>query len=176
MDKRRDSLVARLRTGDHAAAAELVDIYYEQIYLFMKRLGHNRQVSEDLTQETFLQVWRHIGQLRDGTVLNSWLYRIAGNASRMYRRRHKGKRQVSIEGIDVPETGRPDYDKAERSEQLGRLKNAVAKLPRKKKQAVVLHYMQHLTITEAAQAAGIRKGTLKSRLNRALELLREQIK
>ena len=73
LEKRRDSLAARLRAGDSTAATELVDIYYEQIYLFMRRLGHSRQASEDLTQESFLQAWHHIGQLRDGKALNSWL-------------------------------------------------------------------------------------------------------
>ena len=65
-EQRLDSLVRRLRAGDRTAAAELVDIYYKQIYFFMRRLGHDRQVSEDLTQESFLNAWHHIGQLRDG--------------------------------------------------------------------------------------------------------------
>ena len=182
LEKRRDSLAARLRTGNRAAAAELVDIYYQQIYLFMRRLGHNGQVSEDLTQQSFLQAWQHIGQLRDGKALNAWLYRIAGNVSRLYWRKHKAGRSVSIEAIDVPqslglltESSKAESDKIEDYEQLGRLKNAVVRLPAKLRQAVVLHYMQHLTISEAARAAGVMQGTFKSRLNRALKALRKQV-
>jgi RNA polymerase sigma-70 factor (ECF subfamily) len=52
----------------------------------MRRLGHGRQLSEDLTQETFLRAWRHIGQLRNGKALEAWLYRIAGNVSKLYWR------------------------------------------------------------------------------------------
>ena len=174
-DQRRDSLAARLRAGDRTAAAELVDLYYERIYLFMRRLGHSRQVSEDLTQESFLNAWGHIGQLRDGKALNSWLYRTAGNVSKLYWRRHKDNVAVSIEGIDVPDGSEVECDKTGHLEQLGQLKNAVGKLPVKLRQAVVLHYMQHLTIAEAAEAVGVRKGTLKSRLNRALEALRRQV-
>ena len=71
---------------------------------------------------------------------------------------------------------RAGRDIVEHYEQLGRLKNAVACLPlRKLRQTVVLHYMQHLTIAEAAEAAGVREGTFKSRLNRALETLRKQV-
>ena len=173
METGQDSFVIRLREGDRQAAAELVDRYYEQIYLFMRRLGHSRQASEDLTQESFLQAWTHIGQLREGKTLNIWLYRIAGNVSRHYWRRHKGT--VSIDGFDVPSGGESDSDRAEHSEQLVRLKNAVAALPIKLRQAVVLHYMQYLTIAEAAEAADVRAGTFKSRLNRALEILRRQI-
>lgn len=175
LEKRQDSLAARLRAGDSTAATELVDTYYEQIYLFMRRLGHSRQASEDLTQESFLQTWHHIGQLRDGKALNSWLYRTAGNVSKLYWRRHKDNVAVSIEGIDVPDGSEVECDKTGHLEQLGQLKNAVGKLPVKLRQAVVLHYMQHLTIAEAAEAVGVRKGTLKSRLNRALEALRRQV-
>ena len=175
LEKRQDSLAARLRAGDHAAADELVDIYYEQIYLFMRRLGHSRQVSEDLTQESFLHAWQHIGQLRSGKALNSWVYRIAGNVSKLYWRRHKNEDVATIEGMDVPDSSEVNRGKVEHFEQLGRLKNAVAKLPLKLKQTVVLHYMQHLTIAEAAEAAGVMQGTFKSRLNRALKILRKQV-
>lgn len=172
-EQKPDLLVSRLRRGDRAAAEELVDLYYQQIYLYMRQLGHNHQVSEDLTQESFLQAWHHIGQLHDGKALKSWLYRIAGNASRLHWRRHKDTKAISIEGFDVPVSSRGDYDRAENNEQLERLENAIARLPIKMRQAVILHYLQKLTIAEAAEAAGIRKGTLKSRLSRALEVLRK---
>ena len=175
VEKTRESLAARLRAGNRSAATELVDMYYGQIYLFMRRLGHSCQVSEDLTQESFLQAWRHIGQLRSGKALNSWLYRIAGNISKLYWRRHKSNDVVGIEGIDVPDSGEADLDRIGRYEQLGRLKNAVAKLSVKLRQAVVLHYMQRLTIAEAAWAAGVTEGTFKSRLNRALRALRKEV-
>jgi len=175
LQQRRDSLAARLRAGDREAAAELVDLYYGQIYLFFRRLGHSRQVSEDLTQESFLLAWYHVAQLRDGKALNSWLYRIAGNASRLYWRKHPGGEPASIEGLDVADKKEAESDKVERHEQFDRLKDAVARLSMKLRQVVVLHYMQHLTIAEAAEAAGIREGTFKSRLNRALKVLRKHL-
>jgi len=174
LDTKRSSLAVRLKAGSHEAAAELVDLYHKQIYLYMRRLGHNCQGSEDLTQETFLSAWQHISQLKDDRSLNSWLYRIAGNVSRLYWRRHKGLKMGSIDGFDVPDKGETgneaiDYEKFEQ------LRAAVAQLPDKLKKTVVLHYMQHLTIVEAAQAVGIREGTFKSRLNRALTILRTQV-
>jgi len=175
LQQRRDSLAARLRAGNREAAAELVDLYYGQIYLFFRRLGHSRQVSEDLTQESFLLAWYHIAQLRDGKALNSWLYRIAGNASKLYWRKHPSGEPASIEGLDVADKKEAESDKVERHEQLDRLKDAVARLSMKLRQVVVLHYMQHLTIAEAAEAAGIREGTFKSRLNRALKVLRKHL-
>ena len=174
-EQRLDSLVRRLRAGDHTTAAELVDIYYKQIYLFMRRLGHDRQVSEDLTQESFLNAWHHIGQLRDGKALNGWLYRIAGNVSKLYWRRNKRKKPATLENFDVPDSKKAGLDIVEHNAQLEQVKNAVARLPVKLRQTIVLHYMQQLTIAEAADAAGIRDGTFKSRLNRALTTLRKQV-
>ena len=175
LEKRQDWLAVELKAGNRAAAAELVDLYYEQIYLFMRRLGHSCQVSEDLTQESFLAAWQHIGQLKNGRALNSWLYRIAGNVSKLCWRRHKDSKQLSIEGIDVPDNNETEWGKVGHLEQLGQLRNGVATLPIKLRETIVLHYMQHLTIAEAAEAAGVRQGTFKSRLNRALKALRKQV-
>jgi RNA polymerase sigma-70 factor, ECF subfamily len=168
-------LAGRLRQGEQAAAGEFVDRYYERVYLFMRAIGHDRQISEDLTQETFLRAWYHIGQLRDGKALNGWLFRIAGNVSRLHRRRFKGKDTVSIEGVEPAAAGADGPSKVGQQEQLDQLRQAVTRLPWKLRQAVVLHYMEQLTITEAADAAGIREGTLKSRLNRGLEALRKEV-
>lgn len=168
-------LSARLRTGDRTAAAELVDAYYEQIYLFMRRLGHDRHASEDLTQEVFFSAWHHIGQLKDDKALNSWLYRIAANVSRLYWRRHKHIEVVGIDQIDLPAGNEAGPEEAGHQEQLEQVRDAVAKLPDKLRETIVLHYLQQLTIAEAAEIAGIRAGTFKSRLNRALRVLQKSV-
>ena len=175
MEKKDASLAKRLRAGRHDAADEFVDAYYEQIYLYLRRLGHGRSVSEDLTQDCFLQACQHIYQLRDETALKTWLYRIASNLSKRYWRSHKANNAVSLDEIALVESTESDYDKIELRERLESLKNAVAGLPTKFKQPIVLHYMQHLTIAEAAEAASMRQGTFKSRLNRALAKLRKQL-
>ena len=174
LDKQ-DVLAARLRNGDRTAAEELVDAYYHQIYLFMRRLGHDEQTSEDLTQESFLNAWYHIGQLRDGKALKGWLYHIAINVSRLHWRKNKGKEAKKLERIEVAETRESEPDRLGQAEDVERLRCAVMRLPLKLRQVIVLHYLQHLTIAEGAGAAGIRQGTFKSRLNRALKALRKQM-
>src|SRR4030043_184250 len=124
-EQRQNSLAARLRAANPAAAAELVDIYYQQLYTFFRRLGHSCQASEDLTQECFIAAWQHIGQLRNGSMLNSWIYGIAGNISKVYWRSHKADKAVNLDGFDVPDGGELESEKSGRSEQVGRLKNAV---------------------------------------------------
>jgi len=175
LEQKHDWLVDQLKLGSRAAAAELVDIYYEQIYLFMRRLGHTRQVSEDLTQESFLQAWKYINQIRHGRALRSWMYRIAANVSKLYWRKHYIRKTVNIEDVELPDCDDGQNCTIERREQLDRLGKAVVRLPIKLRQSIVLHYMQHLTISEAAQAADIAEGTFKSRLSRALTALRKEI-
>ena len=165
------SLVRRLRHGERAAAEELVDAYYARIYLLMRAMGYDRHTSEDLTQETFMRMWTHIGQLRDGKALTGWVFRIAGNVARLHWRK---QRRIDLAVLDTVD-GSPDgSEQAGWREEYARLRDAVSHLPWKLRQAIVLHYMNQLTIAEAAEAAGIRQGTLKSRLNRALEALRKQ--
>jgi RNA polymerase sigma-70 factor (ECF subfamily) len=170
------ALASRLSKGDRTAAEDLVSRYYERIYLFMRAVGHNRQTSEDLTQEAFLRAWYHIGQLRDGKALNGWLFRIASNVSKLHHRRHRDRPTVDLETVEPPTVGADGPKHAGDREQMGRVHEAVARLPWKLKQAIVLHYMEQLTISEAADAAGIRPGTLKSRLNRGLASLRREVK
>jgi RNA polymerase sigma-70 factor (ECF subfamily) len=174
-DEERASLAQRLRGGDRAAAETLVEQYHERIYVFMRSMGHDRQTSEDLTQETFMRVWYHIGQLREGKALTGWVFRIAGNVSRLYWRKHKHPGPVNIEDVQPAEDEADSSDRAEDRELFAGLHQAVGRLPWKLRQAVVLHYMDQLTITEAAEAAQVREGTLKSRLNRALEALRKEM-
>jgi len=174
-DQQQDLLAARLRNGDRSAAIELVDLYYEQIYLFLRRLGHDEQTSEDLTQESFLNAWYHIGQLRNGSALTSWLYRIAANVSNLHWRKNRGREVRKIENLEVPDDTDPELDRLGHDEDLSRLKIIVDQLPAKLQRVIVLHYMQHLTIAEAAGAMGIREGTFKSRLNRALKAIKKQM-
>lgn len=66
----------------------------------MQRMGHSPELSEDLTQQSFIKAWQNISQLRDGRSLDAWLYRIAANVSNGHRRRNKGQEWISIEQAD----------------------------------------------------------------------------
>lgn len=169
------ALVSRLKAGDRSAATELVAAYYRQIYWFMRRLGHSREVSEDLTQETFFQAWYKIEQLRSDGSFKPWLYRIAGNIAKGYAKKYGHKFEIGVEEIDEPLQDESGTQRIEDEEVLEELNQDISRLSVKLKEAIVLHYLQNLTIAEAAEAAGIRQGTLKSRLNRALSILRKRL-
>jgi len=173
LDKQPDSLAVRLRSADRLAAAELVDLYYEQIYHYIRRMGFGYAASEDLTQDVFFQAWRHISQLRNDKMLRPWLYRIATNAARTQLR--KKRRDVSLDESELADDSSQSWEKIENKELLLQLKKEIDNLPTKLKQAVLLHYMQHLTIAETADAICTGQGTAKSRISRALRKLRKQL-
>jgi len=175
MDQWQDEIIKGLRAGSHTAAIELVDRYYKKIYWFMRRLGHRRSVSEDLTQDCFIQVWQHIGQLRNAAALNSWIYRIALNASRQYLRSNKIRKTSSFEGYDQITEDNSSAELFEAREEIDKLKEFVSQLPDKQQKIIILHYMEQLTIYEVSQVLNIRQGTVKSRLNRGLEQLRRKM-
>ena len=75
----------------------------------------------------------------------------------------------------MSQSDKGEPEKMEHNEQLEHLKDAVERLPIKLRETITLHYMQQLTIAEAAEAVGLNQGTFKSRLNRALKTLRKEI-
>ena len=173
MDKQPDSLAIRLKSADRLAAAELVDLYYERIYHYIRRMGFGYAASEDLTQDVFFQAWQHVAQLRNDEMLRPWLYRIATNAAKTLLR--KRQRNTFLEESELVDNGSESWKKIENKELLLQLKKEIDKLPTKLKQAVLLHYMQHLTIAETADTICVGQGTIKSRIGRALKILRKQL-
>ena len=173
-----ETIVSRLRRGDRSAALDLVDQYYARIFLYLRELGHSRHVSEDLSQEAFLRAWNHLGQLKDEKALNAWLYRIASNVSCEYWRKHKRRENATRQrmALQTNTERESESSRAGKNEQLEQLQDAIISLSWKLRQAVVLHYVQQFTIADSAKVAGVKDSTFKSRLNRALEILRKEMK
>ena len=106
-------------------------------------------------------------------MLRPWLYRIATNAARTQLR--KKRRDTSLEEDELVDGSSQSWEKVENKELLLQLKKEIDNLPTKLKQVVLLHYMQHLTIAETADAICTGQGTVKSRISRALRKLRKQL-
>ncbi len=170
-------LVQRLRQGDRQAAEALVDRFYRKIYLYLRELGLSCHLSEDLTQETFLRAWNSLDQLHNDGAVSAWLYRIASNAARQHWRREKVRNRLDPQKIELAEMtlsgGQEEF--SDLKDQYEKLLEAIEDLNWRQRQAVVLHYLQECTITEAAAIANVREGTMKSRLSRALDILRAKV-
>jgi RNA polymerase sigma-70 factor (ECF subfamily) len=126
--------------------------------------------SEDLGADTFIAAYRAIGRYRPtGAPLYHWLLRIAMNKANRWARTRRRQAQPTADGT-IPEAGTPRRDHRTRT-----AREALLALPPRHQEAVSLHYLEGLSIEEAARVVGCRPGTIKSRLARAREAMRRRI-
>ncbi len=163
--------------ADSQAVAER---YRASIYRYILRLVRNASLADDLTQETFLRVHQHLGELKDAAALEAWLYRIATNVSydRLRRREPAGPALPVLnteEGGSAPivEDGalRPDQ-LLEQKEMGDCVMRFLTELPDGHRQVLLLHDLQGYTDPEIAQMLGLSLENVKIRLHRARTKLR----
>ncbi|MDX6507105.1 MAG: hypothetical protein QOG06_1749 [Gaiellaceae bacterium] len=171
-------LVQRARRGDLEAWEKLVRAYQGIAFRTAYLLAGNAADAEEAAQDGFLKAHRALGRFRRGSPLKPWLLRIVANEARN-RRRSTGRRELlalraageTRSGDAVPS---PEAALLAREEQA-RLLAAVEALGEDHRDVVACRYFLGLSEGEAAAALGIRTGTVKSRLARALARLRESL-
>lgn len=176
MDGRTRSLCKRAKRGSKDAACELLEIYYADIFAYLRRICGSRQDAEDLTQETFLKVWSSLSSFRGRSRFSTWLHSIAHNTYIDWQRRYKSNEprmdQWWRECVD--EDPGP-FTNIARRQMAERLYGAVDKLDDAKKHVVHLHYYQGLSLRETAKVLNISTSTVKYRLREALKVFRSKI-
>jgi RNA polymerase sigma-70 factor (ECF subfamily) len=183
---REAALIQRCAARDEDACAELVSEHQRMVYQLSLNLLGDHNEALDLSQEVFLRVFRTIQTFRGQSALRTWIFRIvvnqARNRQRWWRRRHRSQ-QVSLDEHirdhgDLPETGHDaSPDRLLTQKQLGeRIRIALDRLPFDQKTALVLREIDGLSYEEIGYSLGIAVGTVKSRLARARESLRGQLR
>ena len=186
VDGREAALVQRCAARDEDACAELVNEHQRMVYQLSLNLLGDHNEALDLSQEVFLRVFRTIHSFRGQSALRTWIYRIvvnqARNRQRWWRRRHKSQ-QVSLDDHlrnhgELPE--RNDSESPDRllgrKELAARIRVALDELPFDQKTALVLREIDGLSYEEIGFSLGVAVGTVKSRLARAREALRDQLR
>jgi RNA polymerase sigma-70 factor, ECF subfamily len=183
---REAALIAQCVAGDEQACAELVSAHQRMVYQLSLHLLADHNEALDLSQEVFLQVFRTLPRFRAQSSLRTWIYRIcvnqAKNRQRWWRRRHRAS-QVSLDDHmlahgELASNGNgvsPDRVFGQR-ELAERLKHALLALPFDQRTAIVLREIDGLSYEEIAFSQGVAVGTVKSRLARARELLRAELR
>jgi RNA polymerase sigma-70 factor, ECF subfamily len=183
---REASLIQRCTARDEDACAELVTEHQRMVYQLSLNLLNDHNEALDLSQEVFLRVFRTIQNFRGQSSLRTWIYRIvvnqARNRQRWWRRRHRSQ-QISLDQHirdhgDVPaanDGGSPDRLLG-RKQLAERIRVALDRLPFDQKTAIVLREIDGLSYEEIGFSLGIAVGTVKSRLARAREGLRAQLR
>ena len=151
--------------------AHLKDVYSYAYY----RVG-NHHDAEDLTEQTFLQAYRHYERAvaeSDGRPLRPWLIRIAHNlAANLYRDRSR-KPQTPIEDTDTLRTTHTTEDLVEGRDELARILEGVKELPDDRREALIMRFALGMDNREIARAMGKTDGATKVLLHRAIKQLEE---
>ena len=168
-----DLTIARCQEGDREAFRVLVDRHKDVLYGTALLMTGNRAIAEEAVQEAFLSAWRGIGGFKRGQPLKPWLTRILVNGVLSQKR----KRAIpTIPIADSGGNGGPSVsDQTDVIERRVVLRQALATLDPQQQQVVVLRYFAELTVPEISVAMGVKEGTVKSRLHRALSRLREHL-
>lgn len=167
------ALVDRLQAGDPGAVDEVVDAYSRPLFAFILRTVDDHAAAEDIYQETWIRVVRHIGGFRREARFSTWLFQIALNLCRSAMRRGMNREHVSLE--DAPELVQdPDVD-AGSILRAGQVRKIVAGLPEKMREVVILRYFHDKSEQEIAEILDCPLGTVKSRLHRAVIFLRQKM-
>ena len=185
IDSREAALIERCNSGDEAACADLVAEHQRMVYALGLHLLGDRDEALDLSQEVFLRVFRTIHRFRGQSSLRTWIYRIAVNQARnrhrFWRRRHRND-QVSLDAHVAAHgeflsggLSRPDRV-LDQKELASRLQSALDNLPFDQRTAIVLREVDGLSYDEIAFSLGVAVGTVKSRLTRARQTLRHQLR
>ena len=169
--------ILRCQDGDREAFRHLVDRYRDVLFGTAVLMTGNRAVAEEQVQEALLSAWRGIKGFRRGSPVKPWLVRILVNAV-LSQQRRRTIPAVQLDGSDPQATALDFADPVETPNALENrlaLRRAIAELSPDHRQVVALRYFAGLTVPETARSLGVREGTVKSRLHRALAILRQQL-
>ena len=173
-------LVARWQAGESLAFDQLVRRHEKNVFRLLYRMLGNREEAEDAAQEAFLSLHRHGHRFRREARFSTFLYRVAANAA-LNRRRSLGRARArekelalrQATGAHLPVAPRDPEDAAHGSEIQQRVQAALVELPEELRVAVVLYDIEGQSYKVIAEILGVPEGTVKSRIHRARQGLRE---
>jgi RNA polymerase sigma-70 factor (ECF subfamily) len=175
-------LVHAARAGDKEAFSELVLRHQDRVCNLVTKFTRRPDLAEDVAQKVFINAFRRLGEFEGGAAFSTWLYRIAFNESISALRSEGRRRTISLDagGEDGP-AFEPAADPlppegSERREERDRLQTALARINPEDRQILLLREMEGLDYAQISSILEVPVGTVRSRLHRARESLREAFK
>jgi len=176
-------LIRRWKDGEEGAFELLVRRHERRVFGLLMRMMGSREEAEDVAQDTFLSLHRHGRRFREEARFSTFVYRVAANAA-LNRRRTLGRSRARIEkfairqsaGDDLPYSPRDPEDATAGVELTNHVREALQKLSPALRMPVVLYDIEGLAYGEIAEILSIAEGTVKSRIHRARQALRVELK
>jgi len=184
------AIVAELKAGSEAAYAWLIGEFQQPVYGLVYRIVNDPADAADTTQDVFLKVFRGMKQFHGESSLKTWIYRIALHEAANRRRwfRHKA-RETSIEPVESETPGIVDnamqialtdhadtpFENVAHHEVQHRVEEELRKVPEPYRTALILRDLEEMSYEEIAEVLEISLGTVKSRLTRGRDALRQRL-
>lgn len=182
IDKR---LVREVRAGDEQAFAELVELYKDKVYQVAYRMVGNVHEAQDVAQEAFLRAYTNIDTYDIQRKFSTWLFRIATNVAidRLRKRKPDFHLEDPVQGADgltiesqLAADEEPVDDQVIQMETRDWIQQEIQALPPKYRMAVLLKYMEDLSLKEISDILDLPVSTVKSRIHRGREALRKRMR
>jgi RNA polymerase sigma factor (sigma-70 family) len=177
-------LVRRCLAGDEKAYRELIELYQAQVFSICLRMVRRREDAEDLTQETFVRMFRALDRYDPQRPFAAWILTIASRLAidHIRRRRvspvsltHQEPGSEETRELDVADPGLGPDEITSRSEEERNANELIQSLPNHYRIVVVLRHQQDLSYEEIAEALNLPLGTVKARIHRAREILKTRL-
>ena len=173
-------LVNRFLSGDENAFTSLVKKHQKSIHALVWRKVDDFHIAEELTQDTFLKAYQKLGTLKNPNQFAGWLYVIADRLCIAWHRKQKPPMESleTTSGEEIEESSYRHYEDEQRNEasaeyRRGYIRNLLEKLPESERTVVTLHYLGEMTCQAISEFLGVSPNTVKSRLQRARNRLKE---
>jgi RNA polymerase sigma-70 factor (ECF subfamily) len=182
MESEASAIARGLRRRDPDLLDHLIEQYQHRLLRYLVYLSGNRELAEDLFQETWIRVLERGHQYDGEHEFSTWLYVVARNLTIDYMRK---KSPLSLDGLMEDEERAPlepadtrpmAWEVVQQHEQAERISAALVSIPAEYRETVVLRFQEGLALDEIATITGTKLGTVKSRLYRGLNMLMSQLK
>ncbi|EIJ79973.1 RNA polymerase sigma factor SigW [Bacillus methanolicus PB1] len=171
--------------GDQNAYGEIVELYKDKVFQLCYRMLGNRHESEDIAQEAFIRAYVNINSFNINLKFSTWLYRIATNLciDRIRKKKPDYYLDAEVSGTDgltmysqiAADTALPE-EELQSLELQETIQKEISKLPEKYRTAIVLRYIEELSLNEISEILDLPLGTVKTRIHRGREALRQQLR
>ena len=177
----------RLARIDPRVFGEIYDEHYPRIFGYLYRITGDRALAGDITSETFLKAFLHIGAFRwKGISISAWFFRIATNELNQYYRKksYRAERLLEVTGYDGVDWGNRHAlshesnavsQQMDRFEEFAHIRRLLEGLPAKYRQVIALRFFEELSLREIAEILNKKEGTVRSLLSRGLDRLKKML-
>ncbi|HXF96063.1 MAG TPA: RNA polymerase sigma factor [Gemmatimonadales bacterium] len=167
-------IIEQVLDGDVEAFGVLVDRYQDEFAAYARYMTGSEDEAADVIQESLVRAYRGLRRCRDPANFKGWLFRIVSNQCKTHVTRHRRRAQLLAQAAPEPAPSEQPDEAVQEADLRRQVHEALQELPAEQREALVLRYVQGLSVGEMAKLLGASISAVKMRLLRARSALRER--